>query len=125
MEFTRTGFIIYVEKYQECLKFYRDVLKLPIMFDTQELTCFEFGCSYLMVELDDRSFEARTYEEVCLRMNVPDVKALADEMIQKGIEVDFQSHTWGTIAKFRDPAGNLCAFKDDEKFEEQIENYKT
>ena len=124
MEFTRTGFILYVEQYSKCINFYRDVLELPIMFNTEELTCFEFGNSYLMVEMDDRSFEARSHEEVCLRMNVPDVKALADELTQKGIDVDYQSHAWGTVAKFRDPEGNLCAFKDDEKFEEQIKNYK-
>ena len=34
------------------------------------------------------------------------------------------TRAWGTVAKFHDSTGNLCAFKDDEKFEEQIKNYK-
>ncbi len=37
-----------------------------------------------------------------------------------GIEVDYQEHPWGTVVKFRDPDGNFRAFKDDEKFEQQI-----
>lgn len=57
-------------------------------------------------------------------MNVPDVKAFADNLTKKGVMVDYQSHSWGTVAKFCDPAGDLCAFKDNEKFEEQIRNYK-
>lgn len=33
--------------------------------------------------------------------------------------VDYQEHDWGAVAKFVDPAGNLCAFKDDATFERQ------
>lgn len=44
------GFFLYVEPYIECVSFYRDVLDLPILFDTDELTCFGFGESYLMIE---------------------------------------------------------------------------
>lgn len=120
--FTRTGFILYVEPYDACVAFYRDTLALPVLFETDELTCFAFGESYLMVELDDEppppgsSFHRRT----CLRMNVPDVRAYADALEARGVEVDYQEHPWGTVAKFEDPAGNLCAFKDDQRFEEQI-----
>ncbi|MFT5200492.1 MAG: lactoylglutathione lyase, partial [Planctomycetota bacterium] len=32
----------------------------------------------------------------------------------------FQEHDWGTVAKFEDPAGNLIAFKDDSRFEQQV-----
>jgi lactoylglutathione lyase len=78
-----------------------------------------------MVELDnevkgDMSNSDRI--KTCLRMNVPNVKVLANKLIAKNIEVDFQEHNWGTIAKFFDPDGNLCAFKDSDKFEKQIDN---
>jgi len=93
------------------------------MFSTDRLTCFEFGSSYLMVELDNeyqknekKSDRIRT----CLRMNVPDVKLLANKLISKNIKVNYQEHFWGKIAKFFDPDGNLCVFKDSEKFEKQI-----
>ncbi|MGH1362777.1 MAG: VOC family protein [Calditrichia bacterium] len=121
--FTRTGFILYVRKYPECVAFYREKLELPIMFNTPEITCFKFNESYLMVEMDDQvpaPLRGETYT-TCLRMNVPNVKAFADGLTAKGVTVDYQKHEWGSVAKFNDPDGNLCAFKDDEKFEQQVE----
>ncbi len=121
-QFTRTGFILYVEKYEECVRFYREVLGLEIMFATETPTTFEFGGCYLMVEVDDprNGVEKPPHDFTCLRMNVPDVKNFAEQIQARGVEVDYQEHTWGTVAKFRDPDGNLCAFKDDEKFEQQV-----
>lgn len=80
----------------------RDVLDLEVLFATSTLTAFRLGGSYLLVEQDDprEGIERPAHDFVCLRMNVPDVAA---------------------VAKFRDPDGNLCAFKDDEKFEQQVE----
>ena len=125
MKFDRTGIILYVIKYEECVAFYENILELKKLFSTDLLTCFEFGNSYLMVELDDE-FNGDTSNsnriKTCLRMNVPNVKILADKLISKNINVDYREHNWGTIAKFFDPDGNLCAFKDSEKFEKQIDN---
>lgn len=122
MSFTRTGIILYVRRYAECVEFYRDTLGLPVMFRTPELTCFEFGASYLMVEPEDEAVDPARMDRqsTCLRMNVPSVRERADTLMAKGIEVDYQEHPWGTVARFLDPDGNLCAFKDDDKFEEQV-----
>jgi lactoylglutathione lyase len=122
MSFTRTGFILYVHPYAACVAFYRDVLGLPVLFGTPGLTCFAFGDGYLMVEQADDGPppEAGVPYRTCLRMNVPDVRARADALAARGVGVDYQEHDWGTVAKFEDPAGNLCAFKDDEKFERQV-----
>ncbi|MDO6852613.1 glyoxalase/bleomycin resistance/dioxygenase family protein [Cellulophaga lytica] len=123
MDFKRTGIILYTIEYKKCVDFYENILELNKMFETENLTCFEFGNSYLMVELDDEYNGTQTESErikTCLRMNVSNVKILANKMIEKNIEVDYQEHTWGTIAKFFDPDGNLFAFKDNETFEKQI-----
>jgi len=123
MNFDRTGIILYTLEYEKCIQFYRDVLKLPILFTTPDLTCFGFGQSYLMVELDDEYFKTGSDKgrvRTCLRMNVPNVKSLADHLQQQGIEVDYQERSWGTVAKFFDPDGNLCAFRDSASFEKQI-----
>ncbi len=119
---TRTGLILYVQKYNECVAFYRDTLGLGVLFETPELTCFDFGGTYLMVEVDDRP-DPPTRQgapPTCLRLNVPDVRACADAVAAKGVTVDYLAHSWGTVAKSLDPDGNLCAFKDDETFEEQV-----
>jgi lactoylglutathione lyase len=59
----------------------------------------------------------------CLRFNVPDVKAAADATQARGIEVYYQEHDWGTVAKFWDPDGNLIAFKDEAGFLRQVAEY--
>ena len=124
MTFDRTGIILYTLRYLECVEFYQNILELPVLFSTSTLTCFKFGESYLMVEIDDKSegvAEDQKRIRTCLRMNVQNVKAFADKLKSNGIEVDYQEHDWGTVAKFFDPDGNLCAFKDSEKFEKQIQ----
>jgi lactoylglutathione lyase len=55
-------------------------------------------------------------------MNVPNVREFTDRLIANGVKVDYQEHDWGTVAKFTDPDGNLCAFKDDATFEKQIKD---
>jgi lactoylglutathione lyase len=79
-----------------------------------------------MVELDDE-YDGEQEESIriktCLRMNVADVKAITNKLIAKEVEVDYQEHTWGIVAKFFDSDGNLCAFKDSGKFEQQVERY--
>ena len=127
MEFDRTGIILYTLEYKNCVEFYENILGLKKMFEGKNLTCFKFGQAYLMVELDDEYDGQKTGTErtkMCLRMNVPNVKMLSDKLTSNNIEVDYQEHSWGTIAKFRDPDGNLCAFKDSSKFEKQISDFK-
>lgn len=102
--------------------FYRDVLMLDVMFQKSDLTCFAMGDTYLMVEIDDVSEPeaTRPRDRTCLRMNVADVKAELPNLEQHGIEFAYSEHDWGTIAKFRDPDGNLIAFKDSPTFEALI-----
>ena len=123
MEFDRTGIILYTLNYKECVHFYSDILGLKTMFTTDTLTCFKFGASYLMIEIDDE-FNGQEDEfqrtKTCLRMNVANVKELAEKLTLQSIDVNYQEHSWGTIAKFFDPDGNLCAFKDSLTFEKQI-----
>lgn len=126
MEFKRTGIILYTIEYKKCVEFYEIILGLKKMFESENLTCFEFGKSYLMVELDDEYKGQKTEMErtkTCLRMNVSNVKLLAKKLIENNIKVDYQEHSWGIIAKFLDPDGNLCAFKDSNKFEKQITDF--
>lgn len=72
MELTRSGFILYVRNYKECVDFYRNVLGFECMHSTAGLTCFAFGNSYLMIEDDDKVAERESADNFssCLRMNV-------------------------------------------------------
>ena len=123
MNFDRTGLILYTINYQKCVEFYQNILELNVLFSTKTLTCFEFGSAYLMVEIEDEDPSKSCVNDrkrTCLRMNVSNIKAYVNRLENHHIEVDFQEHEWGTVAKFLDPDGNLCAFKDTDKFERQI-----
>ena len=123
MNFDRTGIILYTINYQKCVEFYRDILELNVLFKTDTLTCFEFGNAYLMVEIEDGNpskFCESNRIRTCLRMNVSNLKSYVNTLKNHHVEVDYQEFDWGTVAKFLDPDGNLCAFKDTDKFERQI-----
>lgn len=124
----RTGQILYVHNYLACLDFYGHRLGLPVLFANEALTCYDFYGTYLMVEREDREEylnlplgHLRMF--TCLRLNVADVKAAADDLITKGIVADYQEHSWGRVAKFKDPDGNLIAFKDEAGFAKQVADY--
>ena len=96
MDFDRTGIILYTLEYKKCVDFYENILGLKKMFEGENLTCFEFGHAYLMVELDDAYNGQKTGMErtkTCLRMNVPNVKMFAEKLTRKNIKVDFQEHS--------------------------------
>ena len=128
MKVDRTGLILYVNKYEECVSFYSNVLNLSILFKNDDLTCFDFYGTYLMIEKEDRIAYIETISEnknfSCLRINVEDVKHVSDKIKAKNILIDYQEHSWGKVAKFEDPDGNLIAFKDEKSFAQQIEEYK-
>ena len=128
MEIDKTGFILYVRKYLECVQFYQDVLGLPILFQNKDLTCFNFFGTYLMVEIEYREDylkldEGQLKNFSCLRMNVENVRLISEELKERIIDLDYQEHDWGTVAKFKDPDGNLIAFRDSKGFKEQIKGY--
>ncbi len=101
MKFDKTGIILYTLKYKECVNFYENILQLPKLFETEELTCFEFGKSYLMVEIDDE-YTGIINERIrtCLRFNVENIKEITDKLKAKNIDVNYQEFEWGKIAKF-------------------------
>ena len=125
----RTGHILYVKKYTECVTFYKKILELEILFEQDGLTCFNFYGSYLMIEKEDRKeyLEIITSQKSfsCIRMNVSNVKQVANILLSKNVQVDYNEYSWGIIAKFFDPDGNLLAFKDEEGFLKQIQEYKS
>ncbi|GGG56353.1 VOC family protein [Bizionia arctica] len=129
MKVKRTGLILYVKAYHECVLFYAETLNLSILFQKEDLTCFDFHGTYLMVEKEDRTDYLENHSEIknhsCLRIHVADVKAISEKLKNQNIKVDYQEHAWGKVAKFKDPEGNLIAYKDEESFAKQIEDYKS
>lgn len=128
MDVERTGLILYVKEYFECVEFYSKVLNLPIQFQNNDLTCFDFYGTYLMIEKEDRdeylNDNTKNKNYSCIRINVEYVKGHLEVLKKHNIVFDYKEHSWGTIAKFKDPEGNLIAFKDEKNFAKQIEDFK-
>jgi lactoylglutathione lyase len=109
------GIILGTERFVACVAFYRDILELPIWYEKSGLVCFRFGDGYLMVETGGVARDGRkspSENPTMLRFNVDDVVGASNALRQRGIEVDVQQHSWGTVGTFLDPDGNLCEFKD-------------
>jgi lactoylglutathione lyase len=115
------GIILFTERFDECSTFYRDLLRLPVWFEKDQLLCLRFGTGYLMIETGGTANDQRkssAQNPTVLRFNVDDVNATANDLRQNGIEVEIQTFNWGTIGVFSDPDGNICELKnaDDQDF---------
>lgn len=114
MNVAQYGIILFVEKYEACVAFYRDVVSLEVAYTKDSLTRFRFGSAYLMVEQDGRGSSRRKRRgrnPAVLRFDVTDLEAAAVELQGKGILVERQSFDWGCIGVFTDPDGNRCELK--------------
>jgi lactoylglutathione lyase len=109
------GIILGTERFEACVAFYRDILELPVWYEKPGLVCLRFGDGYLMVETGGVARDGRKLQSenpTILRLNVDDVIAAAQELRQRGIDVDVQHYAWGTVGTFADPDGNVCEFKN-------------
>jgi lactoylglutathione lyase len=115
MQVAQHGIILFVEHYAQCVAFYRDALALPIAYVQDTLTCFELGSSYLMVEqggVSSITQKTRAQNPTVLRFNVHDIRAAAQALQAKGVQIELMSFDWGDIAVFHDPDGNRCELKN-------------
>ncbi|AAV94222.1 VOC family protein [Ruegeria pomeroyi] len=125
MNYTMAGMILFTHNYQDCVDFYGSTLELEVLHRIdrpgETLTTFLLGDAYLMVESGGvASDKPKTLEQspVKLRFNVRDVRAAADQLLEKGVPVKVTEHIWGTTAEFVDPDGNRCALRSDKGFGE-------
>ena len=103
------GVIITVEKYPECVRFYRDAIGLPLQLEKEGLSRFRFGTMYLQIEEQRISGMAFT-AGIILRQNVPDLAEVRRGLADKGIELEVHDLPWGEIGIVRDPHGNKLEY---------------
>ncbi len=115
MKIAQAGIILFAEHYTQCVTFYHEVLSLPVISATQNLTVLAFDQAYLMIEkggVSSPKQKLRSQNPTVLRFNVADVQEAAAELKEKGLPVDIKTYTWGVIGVFTDPDGNRCELKD-------------
>jgi len=124
MEISQTGFILYTIDYEKCRHFYENILELSVLYRKKGLTCFNFHGSYLMVEIDEETNETNPSipgrDRICIRINVPNVKEACKILEDNSIAYSYNEFDWGTIAKFRDPDGNLIGFRSSKEHEMDV-----
>ena len=124
MQLERLGIILFTKNYEACVDFYTKTLGLPVMFEKDEpgstLTCCDFGGAYLMIETEGPApVAAKSIDQnpTKLRFNVQDVEATAAALREKGVAITVESYSWGAIADFTDPDGNMCSLRDEASFQ--------
>lgn len=113
--FEQTGVILFVEHYERCVAFYRDVLKLPVEEEKPDLVRFGFGGAYLMVERGGwahREGKSRAQNPTTLRFNVAEIDKAVAWLRTRGITPEVHRWEWGITANFLDPDGNHVELRD-------------
>lgn len=123
MNYSKAGIILNTQKYRECTNFYKNMLGLKILHEIdrpgEQLTCFELGNCYLMVETGGNSYPGVKPIEQCptkFRFNVSNIDAACKDLKNKGVNLEVHRHEWGMTAEFADPDGNRCALRSDRGF---------
>ena len=109
------GIILRTERFEACVAFYRDTLELPVWYEKPGLVCLRLGDGYVMIETGGLARDGRKSQSensIMLRFNVDDVAAAAEELRRRGVLVNVETFSWGTVGTFFDPDGNVCEFKN-------------
>lgn len=111
MQFREFGLILFVENYEACVAFYRDVLQLTVRIVKETLVSFELPNGYLMVEkggVGSQQEKSREQNPTVLRFDVESLMPVVNKLEERGVQSSKNSLTfdWGTIAVFNDPDGN-------------------
>ena len=127
MKIEKHGIILNVEKFAECVAFYKDLFKLSEMFSKVEgpfrLTCLEFGDSYLMIETGGVATPSGKDVSQCptkLRFNVLDIYEALESVREYGVDAEIIENDWGSIISIFDPDGNRISIRDDSGFRKQV-----
>ncbi|MGH7739250.1 MAG: VOC family protein [bacterium] len=115
--FQETGLILFVSDYARSVAFYRDQVGLPVRFDKDNLTCFQWGGSYLLIEpaYGQDKIPAPNGNSPVLRLNVESIDSALEGFRGRGITAKKMEFDWGIVASFQDPDGytvELCQWPE-------------
>lgn len=114
MKIKESGIILFVENYPAALRFYSSQIGLPIREQLANLTIFEFGHSYLMLEdggVSSPAAKSRSQNPTVIRLDVEDFEQTVQELQDRHVAIEVYSHSWGVIGVIIDPEGNRIEIK--------------
>jgi lactoylglutathione lyase len=115
MNIKETGFILFLENYEENVKFYTEKLGFEVRQKRNGLSKLDFGGGYLMVEhggVSSESEKTRAQNPTVIRLEVQDFNQTVKEMESRGVQIEVSKFDWGTIGVIIDPEGNRIEIKD-------------
>ncbi|MEC0240379.1 VOC family protein [Paenibacillus dokdonensis] len=115
MKIKESGLILFLENYEENVKFYTEKLGLNIRERKEGLSKLDFGGSYLMVEnngISNSTEKNRAQNPTVIRIEVQEFDETIIELEGRGIALEVQRYDWGTIGVIIDPEGNRIEIKD-------------
>jgi lactoylglutathione lyase len=116
---------LWVNEYDACLAFYRDVLALPLETSDENFAQFATqGTKLYLHRLRDKSpLRSRALE---IHFEVPEVDDMYSKLQERGVQFEDQpaNMPWGArMAAFRDPEGNAIEIVGPLDPNEAIKNY--
>ncbi|WP_018932737.1 VOC family protein [Gracilibacillus lacisalsi] len=111
MNFREFGLILFVEEYEKCIRFYRDILQLPVRNIKETLVAFDLPNGYLMVEqggVGSVQEKQRKQNPTVLRFDVDSLTTEVKKLEEKDVVFIHKNlkFAWGAIAVLKDPDGN-------------------
>lgn len=104
-----SGIILFVERFQDCIHFYKTKIGLPVLMEKPGIVQFELGSMYLQVE-DAESFGRKPTQNLIIRKNVPSISGIGIELRGRGIDLEVHDLEWGEIGFVYDPGGNKLEY---------------
>lgn len=114
MKIMETGFILFLENYEENVSFYTDKLGLEMRERKAGLSKLNFGGSYLMIEdrgVASSAEKTKAQNPTVIRIEVQDFDETIRELMARDISVKVHKFDWGTIGAIIDPEGNRIEIK--------------
>jgi len=114
MKIKETGIILFLENYEENVKFYIEKLGLDLRERKDGLSKLNFGGSYLMIEdsgVFSRTEKTRAQNPTVIRIEVQDFDETVREIEDRGVSIQVHKFNWGTIGVIIDPEGNRIEIK--------------
>lgn len=103
-----------VKKIESAIKFYKEVLGLPLLFNTESMAFFDCNGQRLLLSLPEKNEYANSSSVIYFQ--VEDIKKSVEKLSEKGVSFIDQPHvvakmgsteTWMTF--FKDTEGNTHA----------------
>ncbi|MBD2843858.1 VOC family protein [Paenibacillus sp. IB182496] len=115
MNIKETGFILFLENYEENLSFYTEKLGLNVRERKDGMSKLDFGGSYLMIENNgvlNLNEKNRAQNPTVIRIEVQNFDETINELEKRKVNIEVRKFNWGKIGVIIDPEGNRIEIKD-------------